>query len=71
MNPGQAKSGLYKMIKYTDPKLDYTFLSADAIQILSQLLNKDPSQRLGLNGIHEVKTHKWFNDIDWNLIETK
>lgn len=33
---------------------------------------RKPSNRLGLNGNHEVKSHAWFKDFQWqNLLEKK
>ena len=31
-------------------------------------LHKDPKQRLGFNGVNEVKLHPWFSDFDWDLL---
>jgi serine/threonine protein kinase len=37
--------------------------------LISQLVLKDPSARLGANGNYtKVKSHKYFEGIDWNLI---
>lgn len=38
---------------------------------ISGLLTKDPAQRLGRLGVDEIKTHKFFEGIDWNLIAQK
>jgi serine/threonine protein kinase len=69
----QSKSSLYKLIKYTQPKLDYTFLGADAIDICSQLLDKNPAKRLGSlgRGASELMEHPWFQGVDWAAIEAK
>lgn len=32
------------------------------------LLNKDPKERLGANGVEEIKNHKYFEDIDWEKL---
>ena len=57
-----SKPALYKLIKYSDPILNYTFLSADAIDLCSKLLNKNPLERLGshANGIKDIFQHPWF-----------
>ena len=38
---------LYKNIKYSDPRIDYPFLSESARDLLVKLLDKDPNKRLG------------------------
>ena len=34
------------------------------------MLERDPSKRLGSGplGSLEIKSHKWFNDIDWSQV---
>lgn len=66
-----TKQGLYKLIKYQDPKLDYPFFSHHATDILAKLLAKDPACRLGSGGILEVKSHPWFAEINWDLVAAK
>lgn len=40
--------------------------------LLSKLLDKDPSRRLGnLRGIEEIKEHPWCKDIDWKSYAAK
>ena len=53
---------LYENIKYSEPKLDYPFLSPDAIDLCTKLLNKDPLKRLGSgeSDAIEIKEHPWF-----------
>ncbi|TGJ82046.1 hypothetical protein E0Z10_g6728 [Xylaria hypoxylon] len=41
-------------------------VSSDAVGILTRLLEKDPTKRLGVNGASEVKAHVFFQDIDWD-----
>ena len=37
-----------------------------------QLLKKNPKERLGSkNEEKELKTHPWFEDVDWNSYEKK
>ncbi|KAI0416326.1 kinase-like domain-containing protein [Xylaria grammica] len=42
--------------------------SSDAAGILMRLLEKDPTKRLGVNGVSEVKAHAFFKDIDWDRL---
>lgn len=41
------------------------WLSNEAKGILSKLLLVDPLTRLGANGSYEVKTHPFFEELDW------
>jgi serine/threonine protein kinase len=45
----------------------HKYFSAEAKDIIRQLLNRDPDQRLGSgpNGTQQIKNHPWFADIDW------
>ena len=36
-----------------------------------KLLAKDPKRRLGANGASEVKEHKFFNGVNWDLVLKK
>jgi len=42
-----SKEKLYKLIKYTQPRLDYPYLSPEAVDICAKLLHQDPTKRLG------------------------
>lgn len=65
----QQKQSLYKLIKYTEPNYDFTFLTTEMIDLCQKLLHKDPLERLGSkNGALEVMGHPWFRDVDWNAI---
>ncbi|KAJ3573080.1 hypothetical protein NPX13_g4828 [Xylaria arbuscula] len=41
-------------------------VSPVAADILTRLLEKDHTKRLGVNGVSEVKAHAFFQEIDWN-----
>ncbi|EGR34875.1 hypothetical protein IMG5_001040 [Ichthyophthirius multifiliis] len=46
-------------------------LSAAAIDLLRRLI-ADPNERLGVNGVEEIKVHPFFAKIDWkNIKKTK
>jgi len=67
------KPNLYKLIKYTQPNLDYPFLSDDARDLCAKLLDKNPLNRLGSHGVgvDEVMNHPWFSSIDWAKLENR
>ena len=37
--------------------------------IFHALLHKEPSQRLGANGMDEIKSHAFFRGVDWAAVE--
>lgn len=37
----------------------------EAADFINKTLQRKPSNRLGLNGPNEVKSHIWLKDIDW------
>ena len=43
-------------------------MTADAFDLCKKLLERDPKKRLGYNGVEEIKSHKWFSDIDWKKL---
>lgn len=45
-------------------------LSPPARDILSRLLHYNPGERLGANGASEIEAHPFFNNIDWDKVET-
>lgn len=46
-------------------------ISKSARSLIQGLLNKDPSKRLGVRSIEDIKSHKWFREVDWNDIKAK
>jgi serum/glucocorticoid-regulated kinase 2 len=46
-------------------------LSRDAKDLLSKLLEKDPSKRLGVNGGEEIMAHPFFASINWQKLKRK
>lgn len=43
-----------------------------AADLLRNLLNRNPTLRLGSNSdAEEIKAHKFFSDIDWSLVSQK
>lgn len=61
---------LFEGIKYHNPKLPQN-ISNECKLLISQLLEKDPTKRLGVNGGEEVFKHPWFNGINWNYVMQK
>jgi serine/threonine protein kinase len=50
------------------------YLGPDAKDILTRLLRKEPSKRLGgttPKGIKELKAHRFFRKIDWKKLERR
>jgi len=46
--------------------------SPEAVSILTSLLNRDPTRRLGVKGAEEIKRHPFFhNHIDFKLLAQK
>ena len=51
----------------SDPLLFPPDMPADAMSVITGLLQRDPSKRLGCNGAEEIKRHPFFSKhIDWN-----
>jgi serum/glucocorticoid-regulated kinase 2 len=51
----------------TDPLQFPADMTEEARGVISALLRRDPSQRLGANGGEEIKRHSFFSrHIDWN-----
>lgn len=42
-----------------------------AVDIITGLLQREPSERLGAGGAQEIKAHPFFKDIDWNRLLAK
>ena len=45
--------------------------SLDVMDFINKLLMRKPEERLGYNGIFELKNHPWMKEIDWEKIEAK
>ncbi|XP_042461506.1 protein phosphatase 2C and cyclic nucleotide-binding/kinase domain-containing protein-like isoform X1 [Zingiber officinale] len=42
--------------------------SIEVVDLITKLLEVDEAARLGSDGPTSIKSHSWFNDIDWKLI---
>lgn len=48
------------------------YFSEEASSFLQQLLERDPSKRIGANqDAVDLKNHPFFADIDWNMIAAR
>lgn len=45
--------------------------SENAKSLIQGLLTKKPKDRLGFNGVDEIKHHPFFDSIDWEKLEKK
>ena len=61
---------LFHKIKHCDPNFP-KHISSSTKQFLEQLLEKDPSKRLGSRGAEEIKQHIWFENVNWEYIYQK
>jgi len=50
-----------------DPKK----FNEDTVDLLTKLFTVDKTQRLGANGVQEIKDHPFFKEIDWDLLAKK
>ena len=64
------KVKLFEDIKRNVPKLPPN-LSSQGISLLSGLMCKNQDKRLGVNGATEVKSHPWFQGIEWKYLISK
>ena len=63
---------MYELIQHSDLRFPQRNpLSREAQDIITKLLERDPSRRLGTRGVEEVKSHPFFEGINWTLLEQK
>ncbi|KJH51815.1 kinase domain protein [Dictyocaulus viviparus] len=46
-------------------------MDPSAQNFIESLLEKKLEKRLGFNGVHEIKNHKFLRDIDWNIVANR
>lgn len=39
--------------------------------LLARLLEKNPKDRIGANSSDEIKSHPWFEKVNWNALQSK
>lgn len=61
---------LFERIKFASPKYPSN-ISDTAKNLLEKLLKKDPTKRLGHRGAQEIKSHPWFEEVDWDKMLNK
>jgi serum/glucocorticoid-regulated kinase 2 len=61
---------MYKKI-LEDPLVFPSDMDSVTKDLISKLLNRNPEERLGYNGVHEIKNHPFFKDIDWVKLNNK
>jgi serum/glucocorticoid-regulated kinase 2 len=76
-----ACDDIYRRIEVTDkmygkilndPLVFGPEFGAEARSILTSLLNRDPTRRLGVNGADEIKRHPFFHKhVDFRLLSGK
>lgn len=76
----RTKERLYQKIVHCEVQFkDSDAVSPACRDLLRQLLNKDPAQRLGARaapaaspeGLSEVRRHPWFDGVDWEAVEQR
>ena len=53
-----------------EPEYNSSFCDPLVIDFCKKLLDKNGKTRLGANGVEEIKSHPWFHDISWAMIES-
>jgi serum/glucocorticoid-regulated kinase 2 len=66
----ENRQDLFVGIIYDDPQLPDD-ITPEGKSLLSALLAKDPSQRLGSKGAFQVRDHVWFSGVNWDYIFEK
>jgi len=63
---------MYELIQHGDLRFPQRNpLSREAQDIITKLLERDPTRRLGARGFDEIKSHAFFEGINWVLLEQK
>ncbi len=64
-----SKTELYNNIQRGPLKLPIS-MSQEAVNLIVNLLNRNPSNRLGAgpDGAEEIKRHPFFSSLDWTLV---
>ena len=66
----ENRNQLFEAIRSMQPKIP-TDISPKLQNLLQGLLEKNPKNRLGVNGPQEVKKHPWFEKTNWGALLTR
>lgn len=72
---GKTNSALTHAITHDEPRFPDNLpqtISPDALNFLEKILQRDIVKRIGCKGsggMQRFKTHDWFRDVDWNLMQ--
>ena len=61
---------MYRKI-LNDPLVFPAGFDSTTKDLITKLLVRDPTKRLGFHGVSAIKTHPFFKDIDWNKLNSK
>lgn len=61
---------MYKKIM-SAPLVFPDHIGSEARDLITKMLEREPRQRLGYNGPHEIKEHPYFQTIDWDALYHK
>jgi len=64
------RSQMFQAITHTPVAFPLNF-PPEAADLIEKLLQKDPLERLGIDGVQGFKTHPFFACIDWAKLEKK
>lgn len=63
---------MYELIQFGDLKFPQRRpLSPQAVDIVSRLLDRNPDRRLGARSVEDVKTHLFFEGVNWEDVFAK
>lgn len=43
----------------------------EAVDFTNKLIQRKPANRLGKDGINEIKYHDWFANFDWDSLKNR
>ncbi|KAJ6251048.1 camp-dependent protein kinase catalytic subunit prkx [Anaeramoeba flamelloides] len=66
----ENRNEMFRAIINNEPTFP-NYVSEEASDLISGLLQKKPENRLGINGFNKVKRHDFFKKIDWVKLEKK
>ncbi|KAI8975241.1 kinase-like domain-containing protein [Mycotypha africana] len=64
-------SDMYKRVLDDPLEFPADIFDYETADFLTGLLDRDPSSRLGANGVEEIKSHIYFSGISWNDVRLR